>query len=91
MPRTNLKVEARPLPGSRVQTPRRTPPPSADAVYLSVAQIRERFGGVSQMWVERKIAGDPSFPRPIKFGGKMFRFFLLSELVEWERSAATKG
>jgi len=43
------------------------------------------------MWVERKISGDPTFPRPVKLGGRMFRFFRLAELEQWERRAATKG
>jgi hypothetical protein len=38
-------------------------------VYLTAAQLRERYGGVSHMWIERRLKSDPAFPRPKKFGG----------------------
>ncbi len=85
---SSLKVQAD--PPKRVQTPRRCDLPPADAVLISVAQLRSRWGGVSQMFIERKISGDPTFPRPIKLGGSMFRFFRLPEIEQYERAGVTK-
>ena len=58
--------------------------------WLSTAQVRERYAGVSHMWIERRLADDPDFPRAVKFG--RLRFWDEAALEEWERNAAkTKG
>jgi hypothetical protein len=36
--------------------------------WLTVKQVRERYGDVSHMWVERRLRDDPDFPRLTKFG-----------------------
>lgn len=59
------------------------------AVYISVAQLRQRYGNVSHMWVERKLKSDPDFPRPVTFGS-MFRFFKLADVEAYERAAAAR-
>lgn len=60
-----------------------------DPVWISARQLCDRFGGVSHMWLERRLAKDPGFPRATKFG--RLRFFRLSEVVAWERAAAAKS
>jgi hypothetical protein len=65
------------------------PTASAAAVWLSSRQVRDRYGGVSHMWLERRMQSDPRFPRPKKFG--RLRFFELKRLEEYERAVAAKG
>lgn len=65
-----------------------------DIVKNGVIPIRrlceDVFGGVSTMWVDRKIA-DPNsgFPRPIYISGK--RFWRLSEVLAWIEAQPTEG
>ena len=63
--------------------------PSTTVVWLSTRQVRDRYGGVSAMWVERRLQSDPRFPRPKKFG--RLRFFELSRLEDYERAIAAKA
>ena len=63
--------------------------PPAAAIYISAPQVCARYGGVSHMWLQRKLKGDPSFPRPYKFG--RLRFFKINELENWERKTAAKS
>jgi predicted DNA-binding transcriptional regulator AlpA len=58
-------------------------------VYLKTRQVQQRFGGCSHMWIERRLANDPTFPRPIYFG--RLRHWKLSELERWEAAQARKG
>jgi hypothetical protein len=51
--------------------------------YLTAAQARARYGGVSDMWLWRRLRDDPDFPRPLVVGSR--RIFKLSQLVAWER------
>jgi predicted DNA-binding transcriptional regulator AlpA len=63
---------------------------SIDTRYLTIGQVRERFG-VSDMWVWRHMR-DHGFPKPIQFGGKTSaRHWLLSDIEQWERDRATKN
>ena len=55
-------------------------------VFLRTKQLRARYGNVSHMWVERRLAADSSFPKPIKMG--RLRFWKLSELEAWEAAHA---
>jgi predicted DNA-binding transcriptional regulator AlpA len=52
-----------------------------DAVWISARQTRGRFGGVSAMWLFRKIKSDDTFPRPTYFG--RLQFFRVAELDAW--------
>lgn len=54
--------------------------------YLNANQLRQRYGNVSHMWIERRLADDPTFPRFQKFG--RLRFWDEKDLERWERSAA---
>jgi hypothetical protein len=36
--------------------------------YLTAAQVKERYGNRSDMWLTRKLRFDPKFPRPMMSG-----------------------
>ncbi len=58
------------------------------AELIRTAQLRARYGGVSHMWVERRLKDDPEFPRPIYIARN--RFWRLVELETWERAVASR-
>jgi len=58
---------------------------SDDVRYLTIGQIKRRYGGVSDMWVWRYMR-EHGFPRPVQFGGPTSaRHWLLADLEKWER------
>jgi hypothetical protein len=59
--------------------------------YLTVVQLRERWGNVSQMFVERRMRSDPDFPKAMKFPRGRLRLFDESEVEEYERKAVVRG
>ena len=59
---------------------------TAASLYLNAASVRARFAGVSHMWLVRRLASDPTFPRPVKFG--QLRYWKISELEAWEATQA---
>jgi hypothetical protein len=58
-----------------------------DPTYLTAGQVRLRYGGVSHMWLIRRMQ-DSGFPAPSYFG--RLRFWRLSDLESWERLQAEK-
>ena len=64
--------------------------------FLTVKQLRQRWGGVSQMFIERKIWGDPAFPKFIRLGqggtnkGRI-RLFDEAEIEAYERLSVRGG
>lgn len=56
--------------------------------FLSTAKVRERYG-VSHMWIERRLADSPTFPRPTYLG--RLRFYKRADLEAWELEQATKS
>jgi predicted DNA-binding transcriptional regulator AlpA len=56
--------------------------------YLTSAQLRERYGDRSTMWIGRIMKRDPKFPRPIYIG--RFRFWDLADIEAYERVAACR-
>ena len=58
----------------------------ADDQLVSSRGVRKRYDDVSHMWIVRRLADDPSFPRPIVIARR--RFWRFSELLAWERSKA---
>lgn len=58
-----------------------------EPVFIPTRQLRNRYGGVSHMWVERRLNEDPNFPRPRYLGQR--RYWSVVELEEWERKAAS--
>jgi predicted DNA-binding transcriptional regulator AlpA len=59
--------------------------------WLKEKQLRERYGGVSHMWIVRKLASDPTFPRPIRLGSGRLKFWDESRLEEWEGEQAKRS
>lgn len=57
-----------------------------DDTLIPTAQVRARYGGVSHMWIERRLADDPLFPRPLYIAKR--RYWRVAELSAWERIAA---
>jgi hypothetical protein len=57
--------------------------------FIGTRELQRRYGNISHMTVERRLAKDPSFPRPIKFGH--LRMWKISELENYERSLVTRS
>jgi predicted DNA-binding transcriptional regulator AlpA len=70
---------------TRVVLPQASDLPRAQTVYLKATQVRERYGGISDMtlwrWLRDKELG---FPKP-RLINRM-RYWNDSELTEWERA-----
>ncbi len=67
---------------------------SPDKIFLTSAQVRARYGGVSDMWIHRRLLTDAEFPKPTYFGRR--RFWRIEELDGYDlkksrRSAAMKA
>ena len=63
---------------------------SDDTRYLTIGQVRERFG-VSAMWIWRYMRRH-DFPKPVQFGGPTSaRHWLLTEIEQWERERAKQN
>jgi predicted DNA-binding transcriptional regulator AlpA len=60
----------------------------SDDVYLRTRQVQARYGGCSHMFIERRLANDPTFPRPVYFG--RMRFWKLAELERWEAAQTAR-
>jgi predicted DNA-binding transcriptional regulator AlpA len=56
-------------------------PPPLGPMLLLTPRVRVFFGGVSTMWIERRLADDASFPRPRYIAGK--RYWEVEELTAW--------
>jgi predicted DNA-binding transcriptional regulator AlpA len=57
----------------------------AGEIYLTAPQVRQRFGGKSDMWLWRLLHDETSFPRPVVIRHQ--RYFRLSELVAFENAS----
>jgi len=56
--------------------------------YVTGRQLRERYGGRSEMWLARIMRADADFPRPIVIG--RYRFWALDQIESYERDVAAK-
>lgn len=54
----------------------------SEDLYLNSAQVRARYGGVSTMWITRRLQDD-GFPDPAYFGAQ--RFWRERDLITWEK------
>jgi predicted DNA-binding transcriptional regulator AlpA len=61
---------------------------SDNSEFLTSGQVMARYGGVSHMWIVRRMKTD-GFPRPTYFG--RLRFWRRTEVEAWEDSKATKA
>jgi predicted DNA-binding transcriptional regulator AlpA len=64
-------------------------PSATDDTLIPTPQVRARYGGVSHMWIERRLVDDPTFPKPVYIANR--RFWRVAELVAWERELATRN
>jgi predicted DNA-binding transcriptional regulator AlpA len=55
--------------------------------FITTAQLRDRWAGVSHMFIERRLASDPTFPRPVKLGGRL-RLWDVDQIEAYERKCA---
>jgi predicted DNA-binding transcriptional regulator AlpA len=57
---------------------------NSNSVYMTARQVRQHFGGVSAMWIVRRLR-DAGFPRPIKFADGRFapRFWKRADVERW--------
>jgi hypothetical protein len=62
--------------------------PDQSDTLVRTADVRKRYGGVSHMWVERRLSDDASFPKPLYIAKR--RFWRLGDLVAWERGLAAR-
>jgi predicted DNA-binding transcriptional regulator AlpA len=71
--------------------PKKTEPPK-EKRFLGLAALRRRYD-CSHMRIERWLATDPTFPRPVKLGaGTMaHRAWDEDEIVKWERSRVVRS
>ncbi len=66
-------------------------PSSYDNRYMTAGEVREHFGGVSDMWIRRHQA-EHGFPAAIKFGGPTSsQFWKQTDVLEWERAWIRRG
>jgi predicted DNA-binding transcriptional regulator AlpA len=56
--------------------------------FLTTAQLRSRWGGCSHMFIERRLASDPAFPKPLKLGGRL-RLWDVDQVEAYERRFIT--
>jgi len=53
----------------------------SDEQLLNSRQTRDFFGGVSEMWLPRRLKNDPTFPRPIPIAKRFY--WRLGDLKRW--------
>jgi hypothetical protein len=62
----------------------------ATTIYLNAAQVRTRYGGMSDMalwrWLQDETLG---FPKPLVINNR--RFWLAAALTDWERKRGPDG
>jgi predicted DNA-binding transcriptional regulator AlpA len=64
---------------------------SDDVRYLTIGQVKRRYGDVSDMWVWRHMR-DHGFPKALQFGGPTSaRHWRLSEIESWEIERAKRS
>jgi predicted DNA-binding transcriptional regulator AlpA len=64
---------------------------SDDVRFLTIGQVKRRYGNVSDMWIWRRLR-DHAFPKPVRFGGPTsVRHWVLSDLERWERARLTQS
>jgi predicted DNA-binding transcriptional regulator AlpA len=56
---------------------------------IQAAAVRQLCGGVSDMWLWRKLRDDPTFPRQVYIGRR--RFWREADIIAWLESQPTKN
>jgi hypothetical protein len=62
-----------------------------DKKYVTMPALCGRWGDCSTMTVERKLGGDPDFPKPIQLTPGGHRLWDLQEIEQYERRAAARS
>ncbi len=58
-------------------------------IRLTAPQVRQRYGGRSDMWIWRLLHDERSgFPKPLVINGR--RYWRLGDLEDFERAQASK-
>jgi hypothetical protein len=57
---------------------------AANDYFATSAQVRARYGGVSDMWIWRRQRDGSGFPAPMIINKR--KFWRVADLVEWERA-----
>jgi hypothetical protein len=65
------------------------PTDETDDVLMNSAQVRESLGGVSQMFIVRRLADDPDFPRPTYIRDR--RYWQRGQIAAYKRIKAVTG
>jgi len=60
-----------------------TSEPQGDDTYLNSRQLRDRYGDVSEIWIQRREKDDPNWPKPLRIAGR--KFYRLRDILEYER------
>jgi hypothetical protein len=68
--------------------PHRHVPVPSDAIWINSVQVRNRYGGRSEMWLWRKLKNDPAFPKP-RYDGRLM-MFAVAELNAYDRTLIAK-
>jgi predicted DNA-binding transcriptional regulator AlpA len=66
-----------------------SPSDSDSNLYSRTRNVRARYGGVSDMWITRRMRDD-GFPKPVQFGTSE-RFWKTAELDGWDRVMIARG
>ena len=61
---------------------------NANRQFLTSTQLRVRYGGRSDMWIDRLMKRDATFPRPVYIGH--YRYWDLEAIEAYERAVAAK-
>jgi hypothetical protein len=65
--------------------------PAPQRRYLTISQLRERWGNCSKMTIERAIKLDPSFPDVYKIGtAGRTRMFAEDDVERYERASVVR-
>ena len=54
-----------------------------DKTLISARNTCELLGGVSAVWLWRRLRGDLTFPRPIQFVSRGHRYWRRNEIEAW--------
>lgn len=57
--------------------------------FTRVAPLKVRYGGVSDMWITRKMRDD-GFPAPVYLGGGRDRYWITEQLDQWDNEQLTR-
>ena len=62
--------------------------PNPNKQFLTSSQLRIRYGGRSDMWLDRLMKRDVTFPRPVYIG--RYRYWNLDAIEKYERAVAAQ-